>query len=228
MRAIHAVIHSYTASFRAPGMSAGYQITLPVPPLSTVFGLLAAALGHDADPESIWLGYRFHAEAEAEDLEKIIMFSPRGAEWDKKLGQVKTMPIRRQFLVHAVLHLYVSYDEKLMRALRAPRFPLSLGRSQDVATVQMLEECSLSPVVEGEIEGILLPFPVPGIQSFVYNLPTYLPTHPPRQPLAVKPFQAVVERQRVRLGEPILYCQEGQQLAIPLYTARGEPYRVAS
>lgn len=219
MRALHATIRAYTASFRPPGLSAGYQLTLPVPPLSTVFGLLAAAVGSDVSPEQAWIGYRFAAEAQGEDLEKILLFSPSGTSWDPKQGQVRSMPIRRQFLVNPTLHLYVPAEDWLRKALRTPRYPLLLGRSQDVAAVERLEEVELTPAQEGDIEGVLLPFPTPGVQSFVYSLPTYLPTHPPRRPLSVKPFQIVTERQRVRREDGLLYREPQEGLLVPVYTA---------
>lgn len=218
LRALHVVIRAYTASFRAPGISAGYQITLPVPPLSSVYGLLAAAVGKDVSPETVWVGYRFQAQALAEDLEKIVIFSPKGPVWDAKLGQVQSMPIRREFLVNPVLHLYIPAAEWLRSALHTPRYPLLLGRSQDVATVEHMQEVDLEPAEEGEVEGILLPFPTPGVQSLVFNLPTYLPTHPPRRALAVKPFQIVTNRQRIRRSDGLLYRPRGEQTLIPIYT----------
>lgn len=218
MRALHAVLRALTASFRPPGMSAGYQPTLPIPPLSTVYGLLAAATGQDVSPERVWVGYRFRYDAEAEDLEKILLFSSGGTSWDPKMGQVRSMPIQRQFVVHAELHLYVPSEEWLWRALHTPRYPLVLGRSQDVATVDCLEEVDLQPAQEGEVEGVLMPFPTPGVQSFVYNLPTYLPTYPPRRPLAVKPFQLVRQRQRVRRSDALLYQEPMEGLLVPVYT----------
>jgi CRISPR-associated protein Cas5t len=183
-----------------------------------VYGLLSAAAGEDVSPERVWVGYRFHAEAEAEDLEKILLFSATGTSWDATTGQVRSMPIRRQFLVNPVLHLYVPAEEWLWKALWTPHYPLLLGRSQDVATVEALEEAELTPAQEGEVEGILLPFPTPGVQSLVYNLPTYLPTYPPRRALSVKPFQLVTQRQRVQREDRLLYREPEQGLLVPVYT----------
>lgn len=197
-------------------MSAGYHPTLPLPPLSTVYGLLAAAVGRDVDPSRVWLGYRFRSEAKARDLEKIILFSEKGATWDAKTGQVGSMPIQREFLLNPILWLYMPPLEELWQAFRYPRFPLVLGRSQDVAYVEKMERVTLEPATEGEAEGILLPFPCPGVASFVYNLPTFLPTHPPRRPLAVKPFQMVVQRQHVRYEEGLLYRVD--DTVVPVYT----------
>lgn len=197
-------------------MSAGYHPTLPLPPLSTVYGLIAAAVGRDVDPSRVWLGYRFCSEAKARDLEKIILFSEKGATWNAKTGQISSMPIQREFLVNPVLRVYVPPLEDLWQAFRCPRFPLVLGRSQDVAYVERIERVELEPTTEGEAEGILLPFPCPGAGSLVYNLPTFLPTHPPRRPLAVKPFQMVVRRQPVRYEGGLLY--RVHDMVVPIYT----------
>lgn len=216
LEAIRVTIRAYTASFRPPGI-AGYQPTLPAPPLSTVYGLLAAAVGHDVDPQRVWVGYRFQATAQAEDLEKIIPFGTTGPEWKAEWAQMNTVPIKRQFLYEPRLELYVPQEAELEHAFLTPRFPLLLGRSQDVAYVERLDRVPLQPVSRGKVEGVLLPFPVPGVRSQIYSLPTYLPTHPPRKPLAVKPFQIVIERGEVALPD-LLYQPPDQDLAVPIYT----------
>ena len=45
MKAFRIHITSWTASFRYPNLISGYQPSLVVPPLSTVFGLFSAAVG---------------------------------------------------------------------------------------------------------------------------------------------------------------------------------------
>ncbi len=212
------VVCAYTASFRPPGI-AGYQPTLPVPPLSTVYGLIAAALGRDADPRSVWVGYRFTCAAQATDIETIIKFVQGKPERNKLTGWVESLPVQREFLYDARLTLYIPATEELARAFRAPHYPLLLGRSQDVAYVESLERTELEPVSSGEVEGVLLPLPplVNG-RVWVYSLPTYLPTHPPRKPLAVKPFQVVLQRTTVHLDNPsLLHCDTTTNEVVPIY-----------
>ncbi len=212
------VVCAYTASFRPPGL-AGYQPTLPVPPLSTVYGLIASALGKDADPRTVWVGYAFTAEARATDLETIIKFVQGKPSRNKQTGLVESQPIIREFLYNAQLTLYVPDTDELYRAFRSPRYPLLLGRTQDVAYVASIERTELEPVSSGEVQGVLLPLPplISG-RAWVYSLPTYLPTHPPRQPLAVKPFQLVVQRTPVALTDPpLLHRDRATGEVIPVY-----------
>jgi CRISPR-associated Cas5-like protein len=49
LSAVRVEIRAYSASFRLPGMM-GYQATSPVPPPSTVYGILAAACGREVTP----------------------------------------------------------------------------------------------------------------------------------------------------------------------------------
>ena len=45
MKYLRILIEGWTASFRYPAFISGFQPTLPVPPLSTIYGLLSAAKG---------------------------------------------------------------------------------------------------------------------------------------------------------------------------------------
>ena len=67
MDAVRIDLRAYTASFRVPGMM-GYQVTSPVPPPATVYGLLAAAMGREVTPDEAWIAYRFAYEAQAQDV----------------------------------------------------------------------------------------------------------------------------------------------------------------
>ncbi|MCC6446499.1 MAG: type I-B CRISPR-associated protein Cas5 [Armatimonadetes bacterium] len=219
MNAVRIQIQSYTASFKVPGMM-GYQLTVPVPPPSTIFGLIMAAQGREVTPEETWIGYRFHFEAVEEDLEKIIAFTEKGPVWEEKLGGINTVPITRQFLYGATLILYLP-EGQIAESFRRPCYPLLLGRSQDVAYVASIQATSLDPVELSEVEGVLLPFPVPdpSLRSELFSLPTYLPPTVPRRPRAVRTFQAVVQRQTVKV--PGLLFQDitdSDRLAVPIFT----------
>ena len=134
MDAVRIDLRAYTASFRVPGMM-GYQVTALAPPPATIYGLLAAAAGKEVTPDDTWIAYRFEYDALAQDLEKIIIFSESGPTWEPKLGAVKSAPITRQFLFNPRLVLYVAPGPTAEAFLR-PRYPLLLGRSQDVAYVE--------------------------------------------------------------------------------------------
>jgi CRISPR-associated protein Cas5t len=216
--AIRIDLRAYTASFRVPGMM-GYQVTSPVPPPATVYGLLAAASGREITPEETWIAYRFEYEALAQDLEKIVGFFEGGPKWDKKLNAVNTAPITRQFLYNPHLVLYLK-PGRAAEAFRRPRFPLVLGRSQDVAYVDCHREVSLQTASSNaKISGVLLPFPTPRIQSRIMSFPTYFELAT-RRALAVKPFHVIDsgKADQTVQGTSQFYQEgTGEQLAVPLF-----------
>lgn len=224
MEAVRIDLRAYTASFRVPGMM-GYQTTSPVPPPATIYGILAAAAGREVTPDETWIAYRFEYDALAQDLEKIIGFSESGPHWDKKLNGVNTVPIIRQFLFNPRLVLYLK-PGAAAEAFRRPRYPLLLGRSQDVAYVERHEATVLESVDEAQVAGILLPFPLPalGVPSRISSFPTFFSLGATRRALAVKPFHVLDARSGVRLVRlPGLLFQETggrEPLAVPLFDRR--------
>ena len=57
MRVLRVHLMGWTASFRYPIFVTGYQPTLPVPPVSTIYGLISAAKGEYVIPEQTKVGY---------------------------------------------------------------------------------------------------------------------------------------------------------------------------
>lgn len=213
MDAIRCDISAYTASFRLPGVM-GYQATASVPPPAMVFGLLSAAAGRDVVPDELeWLAYRFSSSGTAVDLEKIIVFGERGPFHDDKLGGINTVPIKREFLYDARLVIYIprhTFEDALMR----PRYPIYLGRSQDVAAVDKLVETHLEHVEEATVKGVLIPFPAAGKapESVILSMPTCMQAVLPRTPRYVRLFH-VVSKPTVANN---VYLEAGERLAVPL------------
>ena len=56
MKYLRILIEGWTASFRYPAFISGFQPTLPVPPLSTIYGLLSAAKGELVTPDETNVG----------------------------------------------------------------------------------------------------------------------------------------------------------------------------
>ncbi|HZO88723.1 MAG TPA: CRISPR-associated protein Cas5 [Chthonomonadaceae bacterium] len=222
MEAVRIDIQAYTASFRVPGMM-GYQVTAPVPPPATIYGLLAAAAGREIPPGETWVAYRFAYDAQAEDLETIIIYEQGGPVWVKSQYAPKTNVVNRQFLFGARLALYLAPGAVADAFLR-PRFPLLLGRSQDVATVTAHRRATLELMQEADVSGILLPFPVQDrrLRSRVMSFPTFYGVAPERTPLAVKPFHVLDSLQGTQpVSVPdLLYREAEESLAVPLFDER--------
>ncbi|MBR7673355.1 CRISPR-associated protein Cas5 [Streptomyces daliensis] len=123
------------ASFRDP-LFPGLSHGLPLPPPSTVRGLLAAATGQVSEPCPV--GIAAWAEGSGVDAET---YHPIAADGSNPAvsGKVKAikggMTIRdRPFLtdVHLTVWLPGPEGARIAQALRRPRWPLRLGRSQDL------------------------------------------------------------------------------------------------
>ena len=120
---IRVKIKSWTASFRYPTFQSGYQPTLPVPPLSTIQGILSAAKGKIVSFNELpFVGYVFMSDGKGTDLERIYA-----------LGKPETDVIKREILFNNTLYLYL--PDEWEKYFRKPKFQLLLGRSSDIATV---------------------------------------------------------------------------------------------
>lgn len=148
------------ASFRDPffpGLTRG----LPVPPPSTVRGLLAAATG--APCESLAFGMAAWSDGEGVDAETYHPIDAGGAN-PAVSGRVRAgkggMTLRmRPF--HTDVHLTVWLPgpdgERIARAFRRPVWGLRLGRSQDLVHLQERVGVTLVPATEAVVGSALAP-----------------------------------------------------------------------
>ncbi|MET8013309.1 CRISPR-associated protein Cas5 [Streptomyces sp. NPDC005271] len=148
------------ASFRDPlfpGLSRG----LPLPPPSTVRGLLAAATGEVAEP--LALGIAAWSEGAGVDAET---YHPIAADGSNPAvsGRVRAvkggMTIRdRPFLAHVHLTVWLpgGDGDRIAKALSRPLWPLRLGRSQDVVHPLRLRRTTLYPTEEATVDHALAP-----------------------------------------------------------------------
>ena len=173
---IRVKIKSWTASFRYPTFQSGYQPTLPVPPLSTIQGLLSAAKGEIVSFSEIpFIGYVFKSEGDGVDLERIYA-----------LGKPETDVIKRRVLLDNTLCLYV--PDEWREHFRKPKFQLLLGRSSDIATVEEIKKIELEERVNVPVGGTVVPI-ASGLPGLVHALPVEFDYSTiPRRAKMVKPF----------------------------------------
>jgi CRISPR-associated protein Cas5, Tneap subtype len=190
IEAIRITISAYTASFRVPHF-VGHQLTLTVPPLSTVYGLISAAVGRWVSPEEVeWLAYRCEYESKAMDTEAILTVERPSPSDFARFVTRNVLP--REFLVMPRLTLYLPPEWESV--FRCPRYSLLLGRTQDVATVEDLKPATLEPVPAGVVSGVLLPFELVAkgnVSAWLQNLPVAFTDEPTRQPLRTQIFGIV-------------------------------------
>ncbi|MDA8147092.1 MAG: CRISPR-associated protein Cas5 [Thermaerobacter sp.] len=134
---------AYTASFRYAHFLTGQQPTYPLPPPTTIYGLLAAALGEYPPPGELAFAYRFDAQGTGWDLEHLHIAQPGGVKDFPHPPNLKAIvtPTLREFFLQPRLTLYLRAPalDRWVDTFRAPRYALSLGRSQDLATVRSVD-----------------------------------------------------------------------------------------
>lgn len=229
MQAIRAVIRGQTASFRVPYFIA-LQPSLPVPPPSTVRGIIHAIAGRWVD-DLEWYAYRFEYEAVFTDLEKLHKYRVGEGVRTRQLGEAVrqgtyslaaersrarydgTTIVRREGLYGACLYLYLPPEWE--GALRRPRAMLSLGRSQDLAAIEEVRAVELEWRVGAVAAGILLESAQgaqAGLVGVTHALPVAFTRTQPRQPTAVKSY-VLVDCHQPQQARTALLCEGELALA---------------
>jgi CRISPR-associated protein Cas5t len=183
MRVLRVHIRGWTASFRNPLFVVGFQPTLPVPPLSTLYGLLSAARGDPVTPDDASIGFVFMSAGKGVDLETVY-------EFDKTRLKAKSNVYKREFLVDPELYLYTP-ALWLKPHLERPHYPLLLGRSTELAALVAVDEVELGQSQEVAYQGTVLPFPMNQVYGPMQSLPTYFTQERPRRPQGIRPFYLI-------------------------------------
>lgn len=189
MKAYRIKLSAWTSSFRYPNIMSGFQPTLPVPPISTVLGIINACAGTYLSHDEVSLGYYFEYGAKSVDLETIYQ-----VELDSKnvpKNQMKSNVIRREFLYDTHLYVYL-FDPQLAAYFRAPAYPLLLGRSSDLATVKAIEEVVLEDYpMATKIKGQLVPFKSHHLPGLIQALPKYFTNEIPRNNIGTEAYSVI-------------------------------------
>ncbi len=198
-------ISSWTSSFRYPNLISGFQPTLEVPPLSTVLGLINAAAGKYIDfyDKDFSIGYYFSFGAKATDLETIYQVESKTSR-DGSLypgDTVKSNVMNREFLFDCKLYLYLSNSE-IVDYFRKPIYPLLLGRSGDLATVDEIIELELTQPTKSEnIRGQIVPFINNYVAGEIQALPKYFTNSIPRNNIGTEPYSIISFKSNKAGGE---------------------------
>lgn len=181
MKVYRIYITSWTASFRYPNLMSGFQPTLPVPPLSTLYGLISAASGEYYAPETPEIGYFFKFGTKTVDLETIY-------QMENSLRNITSNVMRREFLYDNHLWLYTQ-NEQIFNNFKKPFFQLLLGRSGDLASVIEIKEIQAESKSElTDLKGTIIPFGKYVIAAPIHALPMYFSDSIPRRNIGTKPY----------------------------------------
>lgn len=200
---IRVKLKSWTATFRYPTFQSGYQPTLPVPPLSTILGLLSAAKGEIVSLRDVeFIGYVFKSEGEGIDLERTYTVG-------KEIG---SDVLKREILIDNTLYLYL--PDKWEKYFRTPKYQLLLGRSCDLATVEEIKPIKLEEKEDVPLGGTIVPIytNLPGIIHALvveYDYSTIPRTAKVVKPFIILPFpKTPAERQRYIYSGKLPYDDE--------------------
>lgn len=161
------------------------QPTLPVPPLSTCYGIISSAAGKLVTANETSVGLVAPFKAKALDLEKIYQVNTEG-----RIEQKWT--VNREFLYDVSLYLYLS-NTSLEQYFRRPRYPILLGRSCDLAYIKEIKLVELIEKEEAKFQYTLLPFPLEDVAAPISALPICFNDTIPRRPIKVKGFYIIGE-----------------------------------
>ncbi|MBP7562631.1 MAG: type I-B CRISPR-associated protein Cas5 [Candidatus Cloacimonetes bacterium] len=187
MKVYRIQISSWTASFRFPNMISGFQPTLPVPPLSTINGLISAAKGEYFHITDEKIGLVCMYKGKNVDLETIY-------QMNNTLNGIKSNVIKREFLCDVDLYIYTD-NQDIADAFGHPEYQLVLGRSNDIASVREISsfETEGKKVLEN-ICGTIIPLSVKMLPGIIQALPTHFTDTIPRQNMGTKPYCILEEK----------------------------------
>ena len=174
-------LSSWTSSFRFPNMISGFQPTLPVPPLSTLHGLISAAMGTYYAPQKPEIGFVFQTCGKAVDLETIY-------QMNDTLKNIKSNVVKREFLFDNNLWVYTQ-NSNIVKAFERPFFSLLLGRSGDLASLNNIEEIEVKEKQQlTKLKGTIVPFGKYILAAAINALPVNFTDSIPRRNIGTKPY----------------------------------------
>lgn len=161
MRVLKIVLEGITTSFRYPHFMMGVQPSFPMPPPATIYGHICSALGEWLAPEGLAFAYHFTSEGAFEDLEHIHVLSASSGKLAEtslpKVLEGNVNPFRRELLFRPKLVLYINRPD-WEAAFRSPRYPVVLGRSQDLCMYTSISVIDLPANDRVYLEHTLLPY----------------------------------------------------------------------
>ena len=166
MKALKIVSEGWVTSFRYPHFTQGVQPTYDVPPPATIYGHVCSAVGEWILPDSTRFAYYFTCETKFFDYEHLHFFGKES----------KMNPFKRELLFKPRLTLYLDNLE-LEPYFHSPRYPVALGRQQDLMTYTAVGAVELAEAERRFYSGTLLTLRQAaqiGGSTFAVTMPRYL------------------------------------------------------
>lgn len=173
MKLLRVQIQGWTATFRLPLLYTGTSLSAPVPPYSTLLGLIGSVAGREIRPDETRIGYEFNSEGVALDLERTQRLKMTRTVKARRLSpQPQSGVAKRQFHIYPQLDLYLDNVE-FRTVFESPKNTPCLGRSQDVAWVTSVDVLDAESVPAGVVRGTLIPYPQPEAGGLILRLPDF-------------------------------------------------------
>jgi CRISPR-associated protein Cas5t len=172
MRALKIVAEGLVTSFRYPHFVQGVHPTFEMPPPATIYGHVCSAFGEFIPRNSTHFAYHFRFETRFFDYEHLHFFGK----------EPKMNPFRRELLFNPRLTLYLD-NADLLDAFLTPRYPVALGRAQDLMTYTDVRVIDVVEANRAFYTGTLLTLTQAaqiGGRSFAVTMPRFIDEN--RQP----------------------------------------------
>lgn len=157
MIAVRAKLRGLTSSVRVPFILSGTQLALPLPPYTTLMGLLSCCAGRTLLAEEVRVGFTYQHAGENVDVAE----TWQRLEADPATGRLKAKPEtaigQRGFHAEPDLDLFV-VAEDAPRWIANPRGVTVLGRSQDLMSIGQVTQVELTPTDAGRLRGTWYPY----------------------------------------------------------------------
>lgn len=210
MKVLKVVAEGITTSFRYPHFMQGIHMTYEMPPPATIYGHICSTIGEWVDPANIKFAVHFTFQGRFSDLEHTYILKPAtGNLKDIKLPKVlegEMNPFTRSILFRPRLTLYLNRPDWIEH-FRSPRYPVCLGRSQDLFTYTLVKNIELKQSEHAYFEHTLAPYNLlrKTAQGIVVTMPRFLDYNRYRFPVFE---QYIIFHRRIHTRELLRYADE--------------------
>lgn len=147
MQAVRVSVAGPVTSFRHPHFLHGVQPSYDMPPPATLYGHVCSALGERVAPDSFRVAFHFSYGGRWLDYEHTHLFGG---------NKPKLSPFERELLFQPRLLLYIDRPDWIEH-FRCPRYPVTLGRSQDLMVYERVDVVTLEQSADAYIAQTMLP-----------------------------------------------------------------------
>jgi len=214
MEVLKIIAEGVTTSFRYPHFMQGVHPTFEMPPPATIYGHICSALGEWVSPEGIEFAYHFTYVSKFDDIEHIHLLASAGGKLPgtkmPKVLEGAVNPFKRSILFQPRLVLYINKPE-WEPAFCSPRYPVVLGRSQDLFTYTEVSVVTLESAEKAYFEHTLAPYSMvmQTGRGYVSLMPRFLDYHSGRAPNFAR---YVVLQRRVHTVDLIRYGEQEAEI----------------